>query len=360
MLKTDFKVYRLGPIAAFDSSAHSIRQILMSAYFGRYGIDSYLYLRNMEPTKGREELSKFVGINFPSNLHIRLSLKHKGLSSLQNFINLVKDLRKNRKFTNWVFLSKADHVVKLSKLKNLLDFKIVFENHQDKTFIEAVKKADVVYTVSPKVYDKLKGFPKVKLWTYHYPVKDELINFSPKFREKEVYTLGYLGSLNPEKGIDFLLRAIKNLPVKLKIIGGKGDKLEKARKLAKEYGVIHKVKFTGFVPQNLIPCELSEVDIMVAPFTDEQKTIPLKVYEYLAVGIPTIASDIGPVRIVAKDYFFYFKPKDEKSFTEAFREVTENPERTRRVMIESKEYGKQFHWKEVIKRILSDLEKVKC
>ena len=55
-----------------------------------------------------------------------------------------------------------------------------------------------------------------------------------------------------------------------------------------------------------------------------------------------------------------FKQKDEKSFTEAFREVTENPERTRRVMIESKEYGKQFHWKEVIKRILSDLEKVKC
>ena len=110
MLKTDFKVYRLGPIAAFDSSAHSVHQILMSAYFAKYGIDSYIYLRNLRPTKGKKELSSFIGIKFQDKLHVRLSSKHKGLSSLQNFINLVKDLRRNRKFTNWVFLSKADHL----------------------------------------------------------------------------------------------------------------------------------------------------------------------------------------------------------------------------------------------------------
>ncbi len=358
MIKTDFKVYRLGPIAAFDSSAHSIRQILISAYFAKYGVDAYLYMRNLEPGKGREELSAFVGIEFNHHLHLFLSSSHKGLASLKNFIKLVKDLRSNQYSNNWVFLTKADHVVKLSRLKGLLNFKIVFENHQDKPFLEAVKRADLTYVVSPKVYDELKEMSKVKLWTYHYPVRDEFINLSHDFKQKEEYTLGYVGSLNPEKGIDFLLRAIRNLPVKLKVIGGKAERVEKAFELARRYGVHKRVKFTGFIPQDLIPLELADIDIMVAPFTTRQKTIPLKVYEYLAMGIPTIASDIRPVRIVAKDYFFYYKPEDEKSFIEAFRRVTENPERTKELMVKSKVYGKQFHWREVVKRILSDLVKV--
>ncbi len=354
----DFKVYRLGPIAAFDSSAHSIHQILLSAYFAKYGIDSYLYLRNLEPGKGREELGAFVGIELPPRLRLFLSSGHKGVASLRNFVELVKDLKENEECNNWVFLSKADHVVKLSRLKRFLNFKIVFENHQDKPFLEAVKRADLVYLLSPRVYDELKGFPKVKLWTYHYPVRDEFVNFTPRFKEKEVYTLGYIGSLNPEKGIDFLLRAVRNLPAKLKIIGGKSDRVEKVLRLARVYGVQDRVKVTGFIPQDLIPFELEDVDIMVAPFTPKQRTIPLKVYEYLALGIPTMASDIRPVRVVAGELFSYFKPGDETSFAQAFKRLTENPERTKELMVKLKVYGRQFHWREVIKRILADLVKV--
>jgi glycosyltransferase involved in cell wall biosynthesis len=358
LIGTDFKVYRLGPIAAYDTSAHSIHQILMSNFFAKYGIDSFLYLRNLKTNgKTKKELSNFLGVDFPENLFVRFSPKHKGLGSLINFINLLKDLKENRRSQNWLFLSKAEHVLKLSRLRSLLNFKIVFENHQNKPFTEATSKADLTYVLSPEVYEELKDSYRVKLWNYHYPVREEFLNLKPEFREKDVYTLGYVGSLKPEKGLEFLLKVVRELPVKLKVVGGSQEQVKKARELARTYGVIRKVEFTGFVPQDLIPLELSGVDILVAPFTEEQTTIPLKVYEYLATGLPVISSNIKPVKVVAGELFYYYEPENSKSFIKSFRELTANVEKTRERMIKSKVYAKRFHWKEVVRKIVADLVK---
>lgn len=355
MSSYNFKVYRLGPIAAFDSSAHSIHQITLSACMAKAGVESYIYLRSIAPKKGRNELMHFLGIELPENLHILLTPKHKGFSSALNFGALIRDLIKNFGKENWVFLSKASHVIKLSRLKKLLGFKIVFENHQNKPFTKAVEGADLTYVVSPEVYKKVKGKGNVKLWTYHHPVREELLSIQPQLKEKPTYTLGYVGSLNPEKGIGFLLRALKELPATLKIIGGGEKQVKRLKKHIESLGLNGKVQITGFIPQNRIAQELKGVDVLVAPFTREQKTIPLKVYEYLATGIPTLSSNIEPVKVVAGDIFYYFEPENFTSFVKAFKELTSNWREAEKRSRKAKEISKGFTCRGVAERVFKDL-----
>ncbi len=300
---TQIKVYRLGPIAAFDRSAHSVSQILLSNYFARYGVESYLYLRSLEPERSVEELEKFLGVEFSENLKVFTTVRHKGLSTALNFSRLVRDVLKNRDSLNVIFLSKSSHVLQLRWLKKMANVRIVFENRQTKPFAEAVTSSDLNYVVCPEVYRELsEELPHVKLWNYHYPVGDYLFQPVKRLEKKERYRLGYLGSLLPEKGLGFLFRALKELPqFDLLVVGGNERQVSEAKRVAEKKGVSERVRFTGFVPQREIPRALSEVDIMVAPFTPSQKTIPLKAYEYMALGKLVISAGIEPVKVVAGD-----------------------------------------------------------
>ena len=357
---TQIKVYRLGPIAAFDRSAHSVSQILLSNYFARYGVESYLYLRSLEPEKSVKQLEEFLGIEFSENLKVFTTVRHKGLSTAINFSRLVRDVLKNRSSLNVIFLSKASHVLQLRWLKKVANVRIVFENHQTKPFAEAVASSDLNYVVCPEVYRELsKEFPHVKLWNYHYPVGDYLFQPVKRLKRKERYLLGYLGSLLPEKGLGFLFRALKELPqFDLLVVGGNERQVSEAKRVAEKEGVSERVRFTGFVPQREIPGALSEADIMVAPFTPSQRTIPLKVYEYMALGKPVISSGIEAVKVVAEDYFIYFKPEDERDFKLKLEEMIGNLEDTNRKTELMRKKAESFRWQNVIEKMLSDVLEV--
>ena len=354
---TRIKVYRLGPIAAFDRSVHSVSQILFSDYFARFGVESFIYLRSLEPEKSVKQLEKFLGVEFSKNLRIFTTVKHKGLSTVFNFSRLVRDVLKNRSSLNVIFLSKSSHVFQLRWLKKMANLRIVFENRQTKPFAEAVASSDLNYVVCPEVYRELsKELPHVKLWNYHYPVGDYLFQPVKKLERKERYLLGYLGNLLPEKGLGFLFKALKELPqFNLLVVGGNEKQVFEAKRVAVEEGVLDKVRFTGFVPQREIPGALSEVDIMIAPFTPSQKTIPLKVYEYMALGKSVISSGIEAVKVVAGDYFNYFEPENERDFEENIKSIVENLNDTNRKTELMREVAENFRWQNIIGKILSDV-----
>ncbi len=114
----------------------------------------------------------------------------------------------------------------------------------------------------------------------------------------DAFVVGYAGTFRPWHGIDGLIRAAKRLPgdgIRYLLIGdgpGRAD----IERLVDDAGVRDRFVFTGAVDYADVPGLLAASDIAVAPFEPRFHKgskagfvlDPLKVFEYLALGKPSI------------------------------------------------------------------------
>jgi glycosyltransferase involved in cell wall biosynthesis len=70
--------------------------------------------------------------------------------------------------------------------------------------------------------------------------------------------------------------------------------------LARAEGVAERVRFLGQLDHADIPALLAAGDVALAPYPAilDFSFSPLKLYEYLAAGVPIVASDVGQIREV--------------------------------------------------------------
>jgi glycosyltransferase involved in cell wall biosynthesis len=94
---------------------------------------------------------------------------------------------------------------------------------------------------------------------------------SPRLRAMGKTILVYIGSLNPQDGVDYLLRSLKHLRYDLKredfycVIMGSGDSLEDLRKMATELKLNDLVELPGFVSDKDLQENLAAADICMDP-----------------------------------------------------------------------------------------------
>jgi glycosyltransferase involved in cell wall biosynthesis len=119
------------------------------------------------------------------------------------------------------------------------------------------------------------------------------------FNEKKVFL--YSGRLVEGKGLDLLVRAIKNVAKEYKnillVFIGSGDYQEKIADMASSYGLEDFVKIEGTVDN--VHEYLNASDIFVFPSFSEG--MPNALLEAMACGLPVIASRIGGVFDVVED-----------------------------------------------------------
>src|SRR4029077_13535157 len=81
--------------------------------------------------------------------------------------------------------------------------------------------------------------------------------------------------------------------------------LARLQALAAALGIADRVTFTGLVPRRDVRGTLEQADVLVMPHTatpvSERYASPLKLFEYMEVGKPIVASDLAPVREVLRD-----------------------------------------------------------
>ncbi len=117
------------------------------------------------------------------------------------------------------------------------------------------------------------------------------------------FTVGFLGTLKPWHGTEYLLRAVASSPalagIRVEILGD-GPQRAELEGLAGRLGIAEQVVFHGAVAPEQVPAHLSRWDAGVAPYpAGEQQSenyfSPLKIYEYLAAGLPVVASATGEI-----------------------------------------------------------------
>ena len=155
-------------------------------------------------------------------------------------------------------------------------------------------------------------------------------------RNRARVILGYLGAMNPQDGVDYLLRALGHLRYTMDrsdfhcVLIGEGDSLEELKQLAQELRLEECVTFTGFIPDDQMIRYLSAVDICLdpnpsSPLNDVSTWI--KVMEYMALGKPVVSFDLRETRVSAGEAAAYVTPNDEQAFAKATADLMDNPAR---------------------------------
>jgi glycosyltransferase involved in cell wall biosynthesis len=118
------------------------------------------------------------------------------------------------------------------------------------------------------------------------------------------FTLVYHGMVGSRNGLDVAIRAValarKDAPdVELLVIGD-GDYFPQIRALVEELGVQDNVRLEqGLVPVDQVVPMIREASVGIVPILDDSFTrfmLPVKLLEYVALGIPVIASGTETIR----------------------------------------------------------------
>ena len=119
-------------------------------------------------------------------------------------------------------------------------------------------------------------------------------------------TVGYVGSLYPGRGVEVLIDVARRVgECDYLVVGGQDD----AVRALKDKGLPKNVSLAGFVPPGKLDAWYRKMDILLMPYSDQGVSTasggetsrwmsPLKMFEYMATGIPLISSDLPVLREV--------------------------------------------------------------
>ena len=112
---------------------------------------------------------------------------------------------------------------------------------------------------------------------------------------------GYLGAFVPWHGIDAFVRRIADRlsdhpDLKLLLVGD-GALYPALRDFVESRKLTERVILTGRVPHDQVPGLLAAMDLAILPNAGDY-TSPVKLFEFMACGIPPVAPDLEPVREV--------------------------------------------------------------
>jgi glycosyltransferase involved in cell wall biosynthesis len=113
--------------------------------------------------------------------------------------------------------------------------------------------------------------------------------------------IGFVGSFQPWHDVQGLLRAFSMLYADDHNLGlllvGDGEKRESLEETTRQLGLGSAVIFTGSVPHESVPEYIAAMDVAVAPYNWKEDFYgsPLKLFEYMVAGKPTVAAAIGQI-----------------------------------------------------------------
>lgn len=168
-----------------------------------------------------------------------------------------------------------------------------------------------------------------------------------------LFIAGYAGHLYPWKGVDVFVNALAAASgVAGLIVGGhprEGD-LGRIQRLVADLGIESRVHITGLVAPGDVMNTLSQASVLVLPNTpsaiSERYTSPLKLFEYLQLQRPIVASDLASVREVLEDGVsaLLVPPGDEQALARALLRLRNDAELRTRLCQGTAALAPRFTW----------------
>lgn len=342
--KMDVEVYIFSPFEISRSISERIHVRHVSTFTSKLGLSNAAYSLFR---------STFNNVFFSRNFALKESVLNMSINSLaKDLYHAVKNIRLDviqgeQEIASLASLriSKRLRIPVIADLHNIWAEEIVESeiiNRTDQQFKtlqklenEIVNTADIVAVVS----EEMRQYVKDKYGAYGsriviVPNGGRLRMQKAKYHDnpsKVVYT----GMLAYREHVDLYIRSMPKVaemhPSTRFYLAGKGEDEKKIRRLAKNLGV--KPKFAWFHPINEkeeFMNFLSTCHVGALPSTSDiarRMGYPIKLFDYLSVGLPVVANDIGAwTRIIGKRKVGILTEDSPQSFAEGILELLKNPE----------------------------------
>lgn len=191
-------------------------------------------------------------------------------------------------------------------------------------------------------------------------------NFQP-IRMFDGFTIGFVGNLATWQGIDLLVDVFyqvreEGYSINLVFVGDGPIKPELEEKVVR-LNIDQFVKFTGFVSQDKVPSYIAGFDIGYTGQTMRTETrmycSPIKLYEYMAMGIPAIASDYEDTRRVINSGIGYlFKIGDAQDLRRVILDAYHEKDTFPKMGVMARNEIVQNHsWEARVNKLIEEIKK---
>lgn len=190
-------------------------------------------------------------------------------------------------------------------------------------------------------------------------------NTSPRWAPPlPAFVAGFVGTLKAWHGLDCLVDAMSLLrgtePRFHLLIVGDGPERTRLERRVAQTGMSEHTTFTGAVAPDEIPGYLAAMDAALAPYPASDPNhgfyfSPLKLKEYLAMGLPVVASRVGQIdeSIVSGDNGLLISPGSAADLAGALKRLAQDPALARQLSQRARVVACQSSWVGVVRRTLA-------
>lgn len=180
------------------------------------------------------------------------------------------------------------------------------------------------------------------------------------------FLIGYAGRFAPmgsDKGVHFMIAQLRSLPpeVELLLLGGTEKEIAVAQKAAEGAGVLPRTHLVAHVSPDEVAAYEQACDLLayVPPNANDPflrtETSPMKLYEYMASGVPIVASDLPTFRAALGDAAAYITPGSAEEYGAKIRLLVQHPATRTELARTARERVRENSWEARAARIIGML-----
>lgn len=177
--------------------------------------------------------------------------------------------------------------------------------------------------------------------------------------------VGYAGGLRSGNGVELMLALATRFPDHaFHIVGGSADEIASWKQQQKSSNV----HWHGRLPPAQVHGFLSACDMLLAPYQHGPKTAsgrdtsrwmsPLKIFEYMASGVPMVVSDFPVLReVLDQNMAMLVPPEDLSAWASAIAQLAESPDRRAHMGRQAfSAFQENYTWLARSRRVIEGLE----
>ena len=238
-----------------------------------------------------------------------------------------------------------------------------------KMLVYSFKKSSFIVTVSPQL----------KQWLADYEVPEDKIRWLPmgvdleRFptgnlpkKQEEEYILINTGGFLSIRGSNMIIKSMQALSnfdenIRYLSLGNRAEGIKKWNSTFREMEIENNIKLYGMIDNKKIPEFLSKAKIGISILEKNEyysRSPPQKIFEYMAMGLPTIANDIPTHTEFIKDGYNGFIIDSAEEMVEAILKLKNDNELYEKMSTNARESAKKYSFDKVELKLKEYVDKL--